>query len=472
MIQLIEELKDEDYNTRMLEEKIQSLQIEKAKKCEEVKKYQDLLATRKTNPLNEMMNKRKREEYLKHDGQALKEELKDELLEAQKRKIHIMLTEDQKKRVVEISEAFGPVAAEELTGICDKSIMRWAAKGKENLKRKTGSGRKVKYPNFEKKLLDYYKDLRKNGIGLSTRKLILHARSEAKKDKNIQIKFSRGWLQKFMRRNKISMRKKSTTVQKPIDQIAEISKKFLEKVHKLIYDTESKYDQDHIINVDETSIQRDAPPERTMEDQGAKKVVISSGGKEKERITTVVTISLTGKRLGQMIILKGKGIKKVKCVVPNDVIISYNEKSSWMTSSIMLEWANFILAPHAKKLPPGKFGLLIMDNHKTHLDEKVVKKIESFKYHIQYLPPNTTGCTQPVDIGMNKPIKSHYQIMWENWFEEMNQKYPKTSHYKSPSKELMISWIWKSLRKIPQEEIMNSWKVYKNLDLPLQDDGN
>ena len=358
-----------------------------------------------------------------------------------------------------------------MTGISEKNILRWKAAGSENLNRKKGSGRRIQHPDFEVKLLEYFKDVRKNAIGLSTRKFVLFARTEAKKDPTITIKFSRGWLLKFMKRNKISLRKKSSTTSHSIDKIDEIATTFRKKIHELIYSPDSKYDQNHVVNVDETGIRRDAPPDRTLENKGEKKIIIASGGKEKECLTTVIAISLTGKRLGQMIILKGKGVKKPKCVVPNDVILSYNANSSWMTSSIMLEWVNFILAPHAKKLPANKMGLLLMDNHSTHLDEKVVKKIESFRYQIVYLPPNTTGKTQPVDIGINKLVKMHYQTMWEEWFMDNVKKFPKTAHYISPSRELMISWIWKSLRKLTTEQIMASWNVYKSLDLLLEEHG-
>ena len=119
---------------------------------------------------------------------------------------------------------------------------------------------------------------------MSTRKFIIYARGEAKKDSSIKIKFSRGWLQKFMKRNKISLRKKSTTVQNPIEQINKLSENFRKKIHDLIYHPESIYDQEHVINVDETAIRRDTPPEKTMENKGEKKVAIASGGKEKEKI--------------------------------------------------------------------------------------------------------------------------------------------------------------------------------------------
>ena len=321
-----------------------------------------------------------------------------------------------------------------MTGVSEKNILRWKASGVDNLVRKKGSGRRITHPEFEDKLLDYFKDLRKNGIGLSTRKFVLYARTEAKKDSNIKIKFSRGWLTKFMIRNKITLRKKSTTTRTPNDELQKITTTFRKKIHDLIYCIESKYDKEHVINVDETGIRRDAPPEKTMENKGEKKVVVASGGKEKECLTTVISISLTGKRLGQMIILKGKGVKKPKCVVPHDVTLTYNEKSSWMNSSIMLEWVNFILEPHAKKLPANKSGLLLMDNHRTHIDEKVIKKIKSFRYDVIYLPPNTTGRTQPVDLGINRLLKSNYQMTWEDWFQDNVKKFPRTAQLYSSFK--------------------------------------
>ena len=117
------------------------------------------------------MNKRKRDDYLKSDAGALKEELKDQFLEAERKKIHIILSTDQKKRVLEIEETFGPSQTEIMTGISEKNILRWKAAGSENLNRKKGSGRRIQHPDFEAKLIEYFKDVRKNAIGLSTKKI-------------------------------------------------------------------------------------------------------------------------------------------------------------------------------------------------------------------------------------------------------------------------------------------------------------
>ena len=97
---MIEELRPEDYNTMMLEEKIQNLEIEKKKKVEEIKTYKSLLATKNQNalnPLDQIMMKRKRDAYLKSDAGAIKEEIKEQVLDADRKKIHVMLSTEQKK---------------------------------------------------------------------------------------------------------------------------------------------------------------------------------------------------------------------------------------------------------------------------------------------------------------------------------------------------------------------------------------
>jgi len=144
------------------------------------------------------------------------------------------------------------------------------------------------------------------------------------------------------------------------------------------------YDLDHVINMDETGVPRDSPKNTTLEMKGTKHVVVNSSGKEKENYSVVLSISYTGKKLYTMIILEGKGVKQLKCVVPHNVVIAYSESSSWMKTKIMVSWIEDVLAVHAKKLPSGKKGLLIMDNHEAHIDEDVKKKIRALNYDIEF----------------------------------------------------------------------------------------
>ena len=125
-----------------------------------------------------------------------------------------------------------------------------------------------------------------------------------------------------------------------------------------------------------------------------------------------------------------------------------------------------VLARHAKKLPSGKKGLLIMDSHKSHLNPKVLTSIKKLNYDVEFFPSNCTGRLQPLDIGINKSIKEIYSQKWENWFDDIVTKNTLSdkSNYPPPSKELCISWIWKSYKEVKEEVIKNSWNQYRNLD--------
>ena len=121
----------------------------------------------------------------------------------------------------------------------------------------------------------------------------------------------------------------------------------------MLQSSESIYDLDHVINMDETFVPRDAPSNHTLELKGSKKVVVNTTGKEKEHYTVILTVTYTGKRLYSIIIIKGKGVKKVKCTVPHDFHINYNKKS-WINSRIMNNWVDDIFAIHVKTFQKEK----------------------------------------------------------------------------------------------------------------------
>ena len=102
-----------------------------------------------------------------------------------------------------------------------------------------------------------------------------------------------------------------------------------------------------------------------------------------------------------------------------------------------------------------------MHRHKTHLDPKVLASIKNLNYEIEFLPANCTGRLQPLDIGINKVLKEIYTAKWENWFQDIVKDRNVTSkgNFSPPTKELCISWIWKSHKEITEETIRNSWNI-------------
>ena len=293
-----------------------------------------------------MTVKKTREQFSREEAEALKIELEKQ------KSVHIFLNKEQKERVLAIADSLGPTETAKHTGVTEQNIFRWR---REGCQRKKGSGRRPTYPEFDKELVKYIKDTRTKGLALSSKKFIIYARTESKRKKLDKIEFSRGWYCKFIKRNNICIRRANSGYYKPIDDIEKQVKEFREKIYNLINSQDSIYDIDHIVNVDETGIPRDSTSRRTLDMKGNKHVIVNSTGHDKEKYTSVLTITYTGKKLFSTIIVKGKGVKKVKTALPHDFYIEYSQES-WINSGIFKRWVTEVLGRHAKKLLPGKKG--------------------------------------------------------------------------------------------------------------------
>ena len=57
-------------------------------------------------------------------------------------------------------------------------------------------------------------------------------------------------------------------------------------------------------------------------------------------------------------------------------------------------------------LEEDKAAVVIMDNFKGQVTERIIELMESHNIHIFFIPPNTTDHLQPMDVAVNKPAKA------------------------------------------------------------------
>lgn len=115
---------------------------------------------------------------------------------------------------------------------------------------------------------------------------------------------TRGWVQKFMRRNNLSLRAKTSIAQKLPAALEEKMATFLRSVREAR--KQSKYPDNMIVNMDETPMYFDMTTNKTVNLKGAKTVSVRSTGADKRRLTVVLAATGDGKMLPPMIIFKGK----------------------------------------------------------------------------------------------------------------------------------------------------------------------
>ena len=128
------------------------------------------------------------------------------------------------------------------------------------------------------------------------------------------------------------------------------------------------YDLKFVINMNETPVWYDMPSGRTLEFAGAETVDIKTTGNEKNRFTTVVTVTTNGTVLFAYIIFgnlkRVPNEKKVKC--PANVVLAVNESGS-MDEDLMCDYLNKIIKPYISNAS----AMLIMDSFKGHTTVKL-----------------------------------------------------------------------------------------------------
>lgn len=178
------------------------------------------------------------------------------------------------------------------------------AKEKTVVYRAAGGGRKLSYPTqIEEELVKWVLEQRDLHLSVSVGNIIDRAVL------TIQpvcpsFKGSRGWVQKFMRRNNLTIRAKTSIAQKLPAALEEKMANFIQSVQNTRKQT--KYPSNMIVNMDETPMYFDMASSKTVSRRGARTVSIRATGAEKRRLTVVLAASADGQMLPAMVIFKGK----------------------------------------------------------------------------------------------------------------------------------------------------------------------
>ena len=114
-----------------------------------------------------------------------------------------------------------------------------------------------------------------------------------KEDPNTtKLTFSHGWLEKFMNRNGLSMRRRTTEGQKSPDQLIDKLCAYILKIRRLRM--KMNYELKNIFAMNETAMWNDMISDTTVEKRGAHSVNLKSTGHEKSKITVCLTATADG----------------------------------------------------------------------------------------------------------------------------------------------------------------------------------
>jgi hypothetical protein len=285
------------------------------------------------------------------------------------------------------------------------------------------------------------------------------------------------WVNGFMSRNRLAMRLRTTTKEVDTSKMKEIKFHFQCKYASLLLQRPAC----QIFNMDECSVMKDAPHNRTVDEVGRKTIEIGTGGHTSDRVGIVICVTRACEMMDALVIhkckeksdeqlakeqkekeekkrqkeeqKKKKQEEKENCppaqvkrsrkpVAPKPpkppaerktnkltrheletdqglvrMWVSHNSKA-WLTSSLFKKWISEVYKVYVEQQKLATDRcVLFMDGCSVHRSEKSIAHMSQVGIRYEILPPHTTPILQPCDQNINAVFKHEYERQWRMWWE-------------------------------------------------------
>ena len=329
----------------------------------------------------------------------------------------------------------------------EQTLRATSSEGGVKKKRLPGGGPKIRSKELENQLRIWICEQREKRLPVS-RRMIKKKALEVSTSENAAFAASDGWLQKFLKREGYTLRRRTTTAQSSADSTQKIAKfvLYLSKTRKNF-----SYSESDIFVMDETPIWIEPTATTTVEKVGSKSVPVKSTGHEKTRVTAIFTAKADGTKLKPYVVIPRKRIvKDVESI--KEVVVSYAAKS-WMDDKLTIDYLKRII---------GSFSfrrrLIIWDSFTCHKSSSTKKTLSKMKIDSAIIPGGCTSHIQAPDVSWNKSIKAALKRYHEEWLVNEEHDYTLGGNIKPPSFALICSWIAMAWKSLPHDQILRSMK--------------
>lgn len=350
----------------------------------------------------------------------------------------INMVEQSGKKNYEVANAFG-IPSSTLS-----TILKNKTKILTNFKLQP-SRKKIKlseFPNLDSSLFKWYVQCKDNNLPVSGPILKEKAKIFAKSLGYTNFKNSTGWLDKWKKRNNITLRKPCSG---NLSNLSVSKDQFSIQWKNDIISIINEYSPNNIFNADETGIFYKCLPDSTHhlsygEDD------CRDGKRSKERVTVLLCTNMSGtEKIKPLLIGKSTKPKCFRGIKSLPIDYESNPKA-WITSML---WNKWLKKFDEKLFMENRKIILFIDNCTAHVTVPNLKAIT-----IKFLPTDTTSKLQPFDHGIIQNFKAFYR-------KEVIRKIASNIELqRSISIDLLqaIRITEKSWRQVTSEIISNSFK--------------
>ena len=363
-----------------------------------------------------------------------------------------------KLQAVEVAEKKSKEAAAREFSVDPRRIREWCAQkekllelkkqGGSKRKQLDGAGRRVQSEDMEETLLSWIMELRGRNVRVSRKMIQLQAKALASVE---SFTASRGWLEKFMTRHGLSLRRNMTVCQSaPADCIPKMVTYI---THLRSLQKHEKYQQSCIFAMDETACWMDMPSDTTVDSTGARSVPIKTTGHEKDHFTVILTARADGVKLMPYVVFKGKGTRLIKALQNIGGIVVRFSSNGWMNDSLTTDYLRTIIG----QLSFNK-RLLIWDAYRCHTSKATQAEATRLRLDTAIIPGGCTKFIQAADVVWNACFKSHMRRQYDTWIAEPDcHEFTRGGNLKPPSRSLLCEWVKASWAAVSLEMVKDSF---------------
>ncbi|KAJ0391615.1 hypothetical protein ATCC90586_011182 [Pythium insidiosum] len=258
---------------------------------------------------------------------------------------------------------------------------------------------------------------------------------------------SNGWLDGFLSRHNFVIRKATNKTKLDQLEIVQRAVRFIRHVQNLIHDHGVALED--IYNMDETAVFLDHSRGNTLEQRGAKEVIIKSYGFEKNRITAICCASASGMKKCATVIIPGS---KSEIVMANGVAHAH-VRNSWMNSDFFIQWIDFTFP----LVLPWK-TLLVFDSARSHISKKVKEHLQRRKILYAVIPGGMTAYLQPADHSWFKPFKDKIVEKIDEWKRAGVFEYTRGGNVRPPAPTVVSTWVKDAWKGVTDDLVIKSFE--------------
>jgi transposase len=324
--------------------------------------------------------------------------------------------------------------------------------------RSLNTGRPSLYQGCQAGLLNFVRVRREEGFPVTVRSLTWKLGELSEAAAGVDFEQKRKWIYKFLGRSRLSIRRvtRQTTLDDSILQ--ERLDGFRRQFEALFYAFPGMV----FVNMDQTSLRYEMLPTSTIEATGSRSVRIRRASPDENHITAVLSLASDGRKLKPMLIYKAATNGRIarefaRRVDPYPTNIEYaTSPNAWMTQQLMQRWIDSIFLPFAAE--SNRPTCLILDSLRIHRNPTVARVIQEHGHQILYIPGGLTADVQPLDVGVNGPLK--------HWMRERTANSLSFEHLAASEKRhnlaVLLDEIWGG---IGQDIVMNSFnRLFMTVD--------